>query len=164
MASTEVATQTAAELAVADKVAQLGLIFQDAGFALEDSNDEAASLNAALEIALRIANAQTIDEVLDPGSTMSGQDLVGFPFRIVGPIVARRSTFKGGLGFYLQFDAEVTNPKTGEVTVQPVSIGALNPMVQLARAAQLGGLDRTWRVVEGNETARGYKPLWLAAG
>lgn len=148
-------------LSVRDKSAELELLFQNAGFRVQ-AQDEEGALSAALDIALRIAQAETIEEVLDPGQTYSGRDLIGKRFRIVGPVSLRESTYSGGVGFYMQFTANVTDPQTGEITTEVVSIGALNPMVQLARAAQLGEMDRDWRMVESAATTRGYTALWLA--
>ena len=156
--NSELARKPVSAMAPAEKAQALTDFFVASGIPWADEeSDENASLDASLSIALRIAQAESVEEVLNPQSTISGQDLVGRPF-VVRSLRLARSTFSGGLPFYMQLD--VVFPDTGETSV--VSCGSLNVMSQLAKLGQMNALGEPVVIEESeNQTARGYKPLWL---
>lgn len=145
---------------VQEKAAALEQVFVNAGIRIQrpDTDDDG---EAALDIALRIAEAETMDQVLEPSQTVSGKDLIGFVLSNVAELVFRPSSFKGGVGAYLQFTADITDRASGETRRETVSIGALNVMTQLAKAAVFGELAGPFEIYESAPTAKGYTALWL---
>lgn len=162
-ASTELDVKQARELRIQDKAAQLQQVFLDSGIPFEEGNrDERGSLEAALDIALRIANAGSEEEIFDPGKTLDGKDLVDRPFTVATVPVARRSTFEGGIGWYFQFTGQVLEPATGELVERVISVGALNVLTAMAALHKSGRLlGRGFKLEASQKTASGYSALWL---
>jgi hypothetical protein len=161
----ELSPQEQQELRIRDKAAAVEQFFNACGIVFLESqeNDPRASLEASLDILLRIIESEDEEALFGAKGTFDGRDLVGKSFTVTSAPVARRSTFKGGLGWYLQFEADVLDPGTGALDRRLVSCGAANVMTSMAKLHRQGKLVGMpgLTLEESEETASGFKALWL---
>lgn len=138
MASTEIAPLTSSQQELIDV---LGIEFSDTS-------------DLAQKIGLRLAMAQTPEELFAEDGAAGWEAKEGVPFR-VRRIYWLRSSFAEGAGIYAVVEA--AHAETGEATV--LTTGATNVLVQLARAEQMGWLE-TPLILRKNPspTSNGYYP------
>lgn len=109
------------------------------------------------EIAERLALAQTPEQLFGDSGPLSLRENRGRAFYIQR-IRYLPSGFDGGPGFYALINA--TDATTDEPLV--FTSGAMNVLIQLARAEQMGWLDRPVRAEQSEEpTANGFYPYRL---
>jgi hypothetical protein len=111
----------------------------------------------AWEIAERLALANTADELFNPNGALGWRDHLGRPV-FIRRVRYAPGQFEQGPGFFAIVDA--VDADTGEFLT--LTTGAFNVLVQLARAGQLGLLDKAVKLVESDTpTADGYRPQRL---
>lgn len=109
------------------------------------------------EVAERLALAQTPEELFGDNGPMGLREHLNQPF-MIKRVRYLPGRFEQGAGFYALINA--ADPDTGEALL--FTSGAMNVLVQLARAEQMGWLDRPVTAREAETpTADGYKPYRL---
>lgn len=110
-----------------------------------------------MEIALRILESETAEEILNPAETVDAEDLAGAPF-VLNAVAISRSNKDGGIGYFATLDA--THPETGERMA--ISCGAANVVVQAVSLYERGFLPiKVFIEVAAKATSRGFYPLTL---
>lgn len=110
-----------------------------------------------LEIAGRLATAQTPEELFGDTGPLGLRQHLGRPF-YVKQVRYLPGRFEAGLGFYALITGE--DAATGEPLA--FTSGATNVLIQLARAAQMGWLDKPVTAEQTEQpTANGYHPYRL---
>lgn len=114
---------------------------------------------AGMEIAARILRAESVDEVFEQGGATPALEVIDVPL-IVNGLRWNRSDYEGeGAKVYALIDA--TRADSGEELT--ITCGSRNVMAQLYRLDQLGALNTPVKIVRAErETARGFRPMWLA--
>lgn len=110
----------------------------------------------ATEIVARILEAPDLAAVLDQGVAYHARDVLDQPFVLHG-VKFNRSRLENGPGVFAILDAQFDDGR------KPVTCGSRNVMAQAYRIGELGGFGVTVKIVEGSETAAGYRPMWLTA-
>ena len=112
---------------------------------------------ASVDIAFRILDAETPEDILAPIDSINAEDLGGAPFTL-NDVTIMPSGLDGGMGWFAVFDA--SNPKTGDHL--SITCGSVNVVAQAAALATKGFLPMTV-VIEtaAKKTSRGFYPLSL---
>jgi len=134
--------------------------FLDMIAAAGTAGEEGDSKAAAFDIMSRILTGATADEVLSPADAVThARDFLDVPF-VIESFKLNPSTMNGeGPPAYA-----IMSGHTDDGSPVTVSCGSVNVMAQLHRLQRIGGLPAEVKIVEGNPTAAGFRPLWLRAG
>lgn len=112
----------------------------------------------------RLANAATVDEILEQGSGLDSwaNDLEGIAVEVHG-VRFNVSTYEQGAPVYAVVDlAVLEGERAGERLL--VSCGGVNVMGQLVGMLKLGAFPAQVRIAHAEKpTRQGYRPLWLQA-
>jgi hypothetical protein len=109
------------------------------------------------QIALRIMQAETVDDLLTPSTAEGLRDWVDKPI-VIHDARLRKSNLPDGVGAYLVLDIE--DAKDGKHYV--ATTGAINVMAQIIKAHNQGWLPMSCKVIEvvsNSDPSR--KPQWL---
>lgn len=112
---------------------------------------------ASINIASRILDAETAEDILAPVEALNAEDLNGAPFTL-NAVAILPSGMDGGIGFFAVFDA--SDPKTGDS--MSITCGAANVVAQAAALYDKGFLPMTVVIeVSKKATSRGFYPMSL---
>lgn len=134
----------------------LSQLFASAGVAVasEDRDPELA----AFEVAARILQAETVDDILGETELLKARDILRKPFWLDGFDV-RNSDFQDGSGVYMLMSIRLFDDTENRVQV---TCGSTNVIAQCVRLQQLDALPAPVCFVEASKpTKSGYYPLWL---
>ena len=113
----------------------------------------------ARAIVERILEAPDAETVLQSSTTEHARDVIGQPLQLRGARF-QRSRFadngQGGPTLYALLDC-----RDEENHDRLITCGSRNVLAQVYRLQELKALPANVRIVEGSETAQGYRPLWL---
>lgn len=118
-----------------------------------------AVLNAVImeQMAERILNAESPDDILDPFATLKGRDLLGKPLNIVGCRFLESTEAKG---FPWYAALEVRDPQTGGII--PVTVGGEKLVPQAAGFDMRDAWPQVLAIHESEQTtSNGFKVLEL---
>lgn len=123
---------------------------------------EGADDLAALNIAGRIMEAKSLEELLNPPQdTLNEDSLQGQPFMAYG-VEWRRTTFTEAGGLPVYGMVSITRP--GHSDQELLTCGATNVVAALRAAEKAGWFPFRARIVRAKKaTAAGYYPFWLVA-
>lgn len=113
--------------------------------------------DASINIASRILDAETAEDILAPVEALNAEDLNGAPFTL-NSVAILPSGMDGGIGFFAVFDA--SDPQTGDQ--MSITCGAANVVAQAAALYDKGFLPMTVVIeISRKATSRGFYPMSL---
>lgn len=109
------------------------------------------------EVAERLALAQSPEELFGDTGPLGLRNHLGLPFYVTN-VRYMPGSYEGGAGFYALINAvDATNDAPLVFTS-----GAMNVLIQLARAQKMGWLDRPVMAQQSDQpTANGFRPYRL---
>lgn len=155
--STELVVRSSNDLATNDDVLtelERVLITNEA-LPVQDDDPEAI----AAEIVAQILAAQTDDELdaMQGGNAVGWRELLDVPVSLIGFRWRPSDYTEGASLYFVVFGTRLDN---GDDVV--LTTGGRNVMAQLVNRAKRGALTGAIvKLTEGDETKRGFKPLWL---
>ncbi len=124
--------------------------------AMPELNTDTAE-KIANRITERIFAATSLEEMLTPQVVLSAKDILGKPI-VISDVHYNESTFEEGPAVYAIVDAVLNGQGV------TISCGARTAMAMLFKAKAEGWLPFAAKFVQSaNQTAAGFRPMWLEA-